>query len=478
MPSIVTYNATSTIRRFMLSDAMVRVLMGPVGSGKSSGSVIEIARRAREQQPDNNGRRQTRAMVVRNTYKQLKRTTIKTFKHWFPPGQAGVWKESELTFILRLGDVECEVMFLALDTPDDIANLLSLEATFMYINECREIQPDVMKAIISTKRIGRFPSKKDSPGPTWRGIFCDTNPPNIGSWWHCMMEGLNPDSAEHEPLPNSWAVFKQPSGRSPEAENIENLPANYYDTTDMTEDDIRVYVDGEYGLSKGGRAVWPLFQKLIHVAKTRLEPIAHLPVIIGLDPGRTGACVFMQQNMSGQVMVLDECIAQGEGADRFLNERVHPLINARYPGMKFLVADDPSGSAKAQTEERSVESVWKQHGFVVKPAASNNLEPRLAAVDHFLSRRTAAGEAFLVSPHCRYVIDAMAGGYRYKVNKSGIDDDTPLKNNASHPADAVQYGSMRFVNGNLAAAQVLRPRSPMRIAPRAQHRPADIRTGY
>ncbi len=478
MPDIVNYTPPPTIRRFMLSDAPARFLMGPVGSGKSSGSIIEIARRARQQEPNTDGTRHTRGFVVRNTYKQLKRTTIKTFKQWFPPNRAGIWRETELTFGLRISDVECEVMFLALDTSDDVANLLSLEGTFMYLNECREIDPEVMKAIVSTKRLGRYPSKKDGLGASWWGLWGDTDAPTQGTWWYHMLEGLNPDSEEHEPLPNSWEVFKQPSGRSPEAENVENLPEGYYDTTDMTEDDIRVYVDGEYGLSKGGRAVWPLFHKQIHVAKMKLNPVVHLPVVIGLDPGRTGACVFKQQNMSGQVMLLDECISEDMGANRFLNEKVHPLINARYAGLKLLVAMDPSGNSKAQTEERSVADVWRKHGFVVKPAASNNLEPRLSAVDHFLSRRTAVGEALLVSPHCRRVIDAMSGGYRYKINKGGVVNDEPLKNNASHPADAVQYGCMRFVNGNLAAAQVLRPQSTVRAMPRTQHRPADLRTGY
>lgn len=478
MPTIVNYTPPPTVRRFMLSDAPMRVLMGPVGSGKSSGSVIEIARRGGQQAPDKHNRRRTRALVVRNTYKQLKRTTIKTFKDWFPPGEAGVWKESELTYWLRLGDVECEVLFLALDTPDDISNLLSLEATFVYVNELREIAPDVMKEIIATKRIGRFPSVKDGVGATWSGIFGDTNPPRRDSWWYYMMEKLNPDSEDHEPLLNSWEVFKQPSGRRAEAENVENLPAGYYGTTDMTEDEIRVYVDGEYGMSRGGKPVWPMFNQALHVAREMLHPVPHLPVIVALDPGRTGACVFMQQNLSGQVMVVDELIAEAQGAERFILERVEPLINARYAGMKILVAMDPAGISKAQTEERSVADVWKQAGFAVKAAVSNNLDPRISAVDSFLCRRTAAGEAFIVSPHCRRVIEAMCGGYRYKVSRQGVTAAEPAKDRHSHPADAVQYGCMRFRNGNLDAAKVLRPRNANRIVVRPTYRPADLRTGY
>src|SRR5439155_859956 len=115
----------------------------------------------------------------------------------------------------------------------------------------------------------------------------------------------------------------------------------------------------------------------------------------------------------------------------------------------------PAGQAKAQTEERSVADVWRQHGFVVKAAHTNNLEPRLSAVDHFLSRRTTAGEAFLVSPHCQRVIAALSGGYQFKFTKAGVVEADPLKNQHSHPADATQYGCMRFINGSLDAASVL-----------------------
>lgn len=480
MPSVVNYTPPPTIRRFMLSNAPVRILMGPVGSGKSSGNCIEIVRRAGEQEADKNGRRRTRGLVVRNTYKQLKRTTIKTFRDWFPAGEAGIWRESDLTFLLRLGDVECEVLFMALDTQEDVANLLSLEATFMYINECREIRPDVMKDIIATKRIGRFPSMKDGTGATWSGIFGDTNPPTEGTYWHYMLEGLNPDSDMHEPMPNSWEVFKQPSGRSPEAENVENLKPGYYDTTDMSDEKIRVYIDGEYGLSKGGRPVWPMFARNLNVAPTKLNPTPYLPVVIGLDPGRTGAAIFMQQNLSGQVLILDELLADGVGAARFITESVMPLINARYEGMKLLVSSDPAGMARSQTEERSVVDVWRAHGFVVKAAYSNNLQPRIEAVDHFLGRRTQAGEAFLISPHVRHLVAAMSGGYKYKLRKDGATDksDEPVKDSHSHPSDATQYGCMRFIKGGLDAAALLRPPTPPRTRPLILHRPADMRTGY
>ena len=52
--------------------------MGPFGSGKSSGCVIELVKLAKRQHLVN-GKRRARIACIRNTYKQLEDTTIKTF---------------------------------------------------------------------------------------------------------------------------------------------------------------------------------------------------------------------------------------------------------------------------------------------------------------------------------------------------------------------------------------------------------------
>ena len=111
--------------------------MGPVGDGKSVTCCFEVIRRAGGQEPDSQGIRKTRAAVVRETARQLADTTIKTFLDWFPPGVCGRYMRTTKTFFFKVGDVECEVMFRALDDADDVANLNSLELTFAWFTECR-----------------------------------------------------------------------------------------------------------------------------------------------------------------------------------------------------------------------------------------------------------------------------------------------------------------------------------------------------
>lgn len=165
------YVAPATISRFMQSDARQRVVMGPFGSGKSSGCIIEVVRRAMMQKRGKDGFRRSRWAIVRNTMPQLRDTTMKSWFEWFPDGTIGRWKETGKTYYIQMGDVRAEVMFRALDDEADVKNLLSLELTGAWINECREIPQVILDALDG--RINRYPSRRDGDGPSWVGIWAD-----------------------------------------------------------------------------------------------------------------------------------------------------------------------------------------------------------------------------------------------------------------------------------------------------------------
>jgi len=137
----IDYTPPPTGKKFMECDAKMRVLMGPVGSGKSVTCSFEVIRRASLQKPDASGRRRSRWAIVRETARQLQDTTIKTFLDWFPPGPCGQFMRTTKTYLFKVGDVEAEIMFRALDDADDVANLNSLELTGAWFNECRDIDP-------------------------------------------------------------------------------------------------------------------------------------------------------------------------------------------------------------------------------------------------------------------------------------------------------------------------------------------------
>ncbi len=428
----INYTPSLTCGNFMLSDAKMRVLMGPVGSGKSVTSSFEVIRRAGQQTPGSDGIRRTRAAVVRETARQLADTTIKTFLDWFPPGPCGRYMRTAKTYFFKVADIECEVMFRALDDADDVANLNSLELTFAWFNECRDIHPDIIDAM--SKRIGRYPSKRDV-GPSWFGMWGDTNPPTMDTWWYYQMEGIDADDGV-SPNDNGWDVFKQPSGRGVAAENVENLPENYYDIRGRSEEYIRVYIDGEYGLSSAGQPVYKYFRPDYHMADSSLTPIINgvRPIVVGMDLGLTPAAVIGQSDPRGRALILADAVSFDMGVQRFVRTVLKPLIYEKFSSAPIMVIVDPAGIQRAQTDERSAVDIIKAEGLKVMPAKTNNPSARLGAVDDYLMRHVDGDSAFVMDPCCTALKSAMMGGYRFHPKTGAIE-----KNKHSHVAEALQY---------------------------------------
>jgi hypothetical protein len=446
--SDVNYTPTPTGAAVIQSEKKYTFVIGPVGSGKSVACIFKILYHAKRQAPSpQNGIRYTRFVVVRNTNKELQDTTLKSFFQWFPPGVAGEWKATPKTFVFKFDDVHCEVMFRALDTPDDVSSVLSLEITGAMIDEFVEIPREIVDALQS--RCGRFPSKKEG-GCTWRGIWGASNPGVEDSWWNAWLNEEWPDEegglvAQEKAL----NFYEQPSGFSHDAENLANLPP--YDETSneyyhelavgKTPEWVKQFIEVQWGYSQRGKPVYKAFNRGLHVAKGPLKFNPHLPLIIGFDAGLTPAATFMQQDTFGRLLILDELVSENMGAKRFCKDKIKPLLARKFPGARILVYADPATKQRAQTDERTVANVLETELQVkVKPVGSNDLASRLGAVDGFLTLLTEAGPALLIDPECKRTIAGFASGYRFAVNAKGVTAPSPEKNHHSHLADAIQYG--------------------------------------
>lgn len=465
-------NATfpPTVSAYMKSDARHRWILGPFGSGKSVGSQMEILRRAKMQRPSSTtGKRKSRFAVVRNTRPQLKDTTLKTFLDWFPNGTLGTYHSTSNTYMIRQDDIECEIVFRPLDDAADVSNLLSQEYTGAYLNEFRDIKREIVEALDG--RIGRYPRMTEG-GPSWVGMWGDSNMPEDGSYWHSMLEGYDPDDPKVRKS-NEWAKWVQPAAMlrdgsggytvNPLAENLANLPPGYYEhlIEGKTADFIRTYVMCEYGQSKGGKPVHPAFNKDIHVAKSRLIPNKTDLLLIAADFGLTPAMVLKQQNAFGQVLTLDEIVTFGMGIERAIEEKLLPLLrSSRYAECTdFFVTGDPSGNSGSQSDETSCADVFRRYRHKglgrVKLAWSNSPVHRQGATDHFLTRLGDYGRPmYQIDPECTWLIQALSGKYMFKKHKDGRNLDTVEKNDWSHIGEANEYGDMYWERGGRRKAEI------------------------
>ena len=165
--------ASRFIKDFLPGELFYDWVIGPVGSGKSTANFFKLVYMAGLQQPGPDGIRRTRAVIVRNTSTQLRDTTLNSWFTWFKDGQAGKWFATDKKFLLKFGDVECEVLFRPLDTPDDVARVLSLEVTFAILDEFVQIPQAIVDAL--SARCGRYPSTIAGGATNW-GMWGASNP--------------------------------------------------------------------------------------------------------------------------------------------------------------------------------------------------------------------------------------------------------------------------------------------------------------
>ena len=410
----------------------MRGVLGPVGSGKSTACCWEIFRRSCEQTPGPDGIRRSRWAVVRNTYRELADTTVKTWLDWFPEKHLGPMVAQDMTHKIRHEDVETEILFRALDRPQDVKKLLSLELTGAWVNEAREVPRAVVDMLQG--RVGRYPSKRDG-GPTWFGLILDTNPPDSDHWFYRLFE---------EAKPKGWQLFRQPSGRSEGAENLGNLPPGYYDRLLQGKDDewIHVYVDGEYGFLAEGRPVYPEFKDKLHVAMSPLGYTDGVPVYVGIDFGLTPAAVFGQRDKLGRWAWIHELTTEDMGAVRFA-ELLTSEMQREFPDTaEFTLFGDPAGEQRSQVDERTPFQILRARGLKVRPAPSNDFTLRREAVAVSMSRIIDGVPGLMISPKCTNLRKGMGGGYHYKRLQVSGDErfhDKPNKNQYSHVCEAGQY---------------------------------------
>lgn len=415
---------------FLHDDSFVRGIRGPFGSGKSTVCCVDILKRITQQAPGPDGKRRSRWAIVRNTYPELKTTTIPTWHQIVDP-RLGRWvDQGPPTHQFSDADLDAEVMFLALDSPRDVKKLLSMDLTGAWINEAREVPKAVLDGL--TARCGRYPSQAMG-GPSWFGVLMDTNPPDDDHWWYRLAE---------EDRPRGFRFFAQPSGLSEAGENVENLPPGYYQNmlAGKTEDWIKVYVHGEYGLISDGKPVYPEYVDSLHCKPFELD--RRVPLAVGIDFGLTPAAIIGQRNAMGRCLWRWELVATDMGVTRFGKMLATELRRLEQDGYSIgPITGDPAGEAR-DYDETTAFQILKAAGLDAHPANTNEFSVRRDAVGEALSSLTDGGPRLIIHPDCKVTRKGMAGRYQYKRVQVAGDEryhNEPDKNEYSHPCEAGQY---------------------------------------
>lgn len=443
------YFPSPTGQAFHADDSFFKVLMGPFGSGKSVICSHEIVFRTITMPKCIDGVRRAKWCVVRNTYRMLEISTVRTWLDWFAQfGQVRITQRPPYYFCEfwdEQGKCELELIFLALDRPGQLESLKSAEFTGAWLNELSGLQEAVFQ-FMKGRINGRYPSKSICPDRYWTGVIADTNPPTTRSWIYRMFEKeIHPE----------FKLYKQPPGLVKDdndawidnvnADNKKNLSPDYYQkmTLGANEEFIRVFCLGEYGAVLDGKPVYPEYNDDLH-SVVSIKPIDdNLTLILGWDFGLTPACVISQLAVNGRVQVLDEIVSLDMDLEQFITSMVIPFISSRYPHFKVQNSFvDPAGVQRAQTDGNSCYTILDKYGY--KPAIAPSQDPlvRQRAVHNYLNKLIDGKPALMLSRTCNILREGFLGGYQYRKLQTGQGEkfaDTVEKNEYSHAHDALQY---------------------------------------
>jgi RecA/RadA recombinase len=455
------YPAGPVSKAFLNDESFICGIMGPFGSGKSTATVMKLIRNCQRQKRAADGWIRRRTAIIRNTYPELRTTTMKTWHQWVPQ-HLGRWREAGPPMhhiVDKANKLDWEVLFVALDKPDDVAKLLSMELSDAWINEAREVPKAILDGL--TGRVGRYP-------PRWQAeatdvqIIMDTNPPDTDHWWYILAEQdatnernrqLVVSMKEAEDTLRAMGVLKgkqglmafyrQPSGRASNAENLSNLRPGYYEfqIAGKDLDWIKVYVDGEYGFVMDGLPVYPEYKDSVHASKP-FNPIPGIGLRLGFDWGLTPACTISQRMSTGIWLVHDEIVSERLGITSFALE-VSRTLREKYPGLKVVSGrGDPSGDA-VTPEESTCFKIMKANGVpICEPAITQDPVRRREGLAYLLKTLVDGEPAIRVHPRCSILRKGLAGGFhRKRVQVTGDIRyrDVPDKNKFSHVCEALEY---------------------------------------
>lgn len=474
------------------SDAFIKMITGPFGSGKSTAVCADILYYAMAQAWGPDMVRRTHVGVIRSTYPELKSTTRKSLLQVLPAKYGSIDLGAPMTGLYRFPlpdgydrdgnyvpptEVELQLTLIAAKTAEDTEKFKSANWSFVWINEAGEVDQEVIGK--AAGRVGRYPDL-DLGGCSYAGLLLDFNQPPPDHYLMNMKANLQPN----------WALFEQPPAAFKEeqadgsvvyipnygqresegiaiAENLLNLgkqdPNNptiekgleyYTNQIDIWKAQGRMdLIESLFCMldvpMKDGKPVHPEFSMETHVARGILEPLPYQHVVVGMDTsGIHPACIIMQENQ-GKWCITDELVGTDMSIRTFIEQGMSPLLATKYATCDVIVSADPANARDGGTG-LSPKQHLEEFGYSVELAGSNIPEVRIQATSSMLNKIHGG---LLISPHCHLIIRALQGAYRYKKltvagSLENVYDNKPDKRlEASHIADSLQYAILYITQG-------------------------------
>jgi hypothetical protein len=428
--------------RYIMSTAPISLIIGPGGSGKTIASCKKSLVESQRMRPGADGRRRYVLGVWRQKYVNIWKATIPSWWKVFPrdlpkarwTGASPREAEHVVLFEDRWGAIEMTARFRAFGETMDPDDVLGNEFTDCWLNEMPTLPEDLFIAL--GDRVGRDPPKEIS-GRVGR-FFGDGNAPDVLNFcYRDFFEDKKP----------GCELFHQPSGLSPEAENIQAVGREYYENSARINAHrpwwLRRMIHAQPGFARANDPVYEKFDDVRNVSRMPLQVYPQLPVLVGVDGGMTPAAAYAQEMGNGAFRILAE-IALERGGMKELSVEMLALEARRFGGCAFRTVCDPAMAPGEDLEEKSDRQRLAEYlqREVICARSQDPPARREAVACKFDLSLEAGAPGLLLDPSCKALRRGFNQTFHYR-NIAGTNDrGSVAKTFDGHVHEALQYAAL------------------------------------
>jgi hypothetical protein len=383
--------------------------------------------------------------MIRDTWENLRDTTLEEFFYWFPDGRAGNFVKSTKTWHWNESAVgfHGKIYWLGMDDEADAAKLQSRMLGGFCIDEPA---PAALQGGVAEFIFDAAMTRLRQKGMKWYGAKLAENNPDESHWTHRRFVEPGYKGNPREPVPElqtrGFSFFQ-----TVRPENLKNLPEGYYarmaDRYDRAgRPDLRArFADGNFGFQQLGEPVTPEFNKFIHVKPNLV--VLDAPVMCLWDFGLNPTCLITQVSSMTNWLFLEAHVGDGIGALELIQDIIAGRIEDRFKGLVLSHYGDPQGKQREQSssEQTAVKVIKKELGGRWYPGPTAWPERREAAKRVLGLLRNGRGLVQIDEQKAKPLWHALRGGWHYQRHANGMISHLPRKDINSHPGDAFGYGA-------------------------------------
>ena len=504
IPSPTCADFIVATREGPIDEMRVLLLRGPRGVGKTTAGIWACNALADRVAAEDPTALPVVAAVVRDTWVNLERTTLRSFDQAKRKGLEMSFADGRKQAIIGPEDAPfVHFYFFGLDKPEDAEKLQGFECGVIWPEEVAPAA-GISGGLPASVIIGGTSIRQSGVPPR---LLMTMNPPDKNHWslkveQYLAEAGIKRLKVHHfamdarEKSAHFLAIAQMIEDRDPDTAKKWRDAAQAFDSyTERNRalllsigrpDLVARLVEGEIGEVRLGAAVVPNFSRALHVATRPLQILRGVEIVRGWDAGLNDlhpACCWLQVG-ADWINVLGSRVGTNLSLEEFIRqdlwpfERKYRLLKARSGsdfgargrgGFTFRNIADPAvfstdGRGSARTAALVIENLLHES---VEPGPVEWAARREALYAAF--GRKGAGDRMLVQidpDENEILIDGLSGRFHYPEHKSTgeiVGDIAAAKRASgifSHPCDSLAYVLATIFPAHEWSARQMRERVP------------------